>query len=383
MKKSFCLACILLITLGSCRLTSLFGSTQLVPDRLRSTAAENARNKLQRVSTKRLLNDPGQTLWLMAYNTFLRPAPVSWGDKNDCRAPEIGKELARTPADIVVLNEAFSPPHVEELVEKASEVFPFHTIQKPASRGLKTNGGLSILSRYPIEWVETRAFDTCSGTLGDCMAKKGFLHALIKVSSDLKVNILATHLDAGDGDDDRRARRAQMQTIDRYRTRQPSFRRWPTVLMGDMNVNGIGAGKDADPEYYEMMSILGDATNDAFLDHNGPWSATPVATRQVNTANCSSIGFEGCDSPNEDEFWEERERLDYIFTFPAPPQQPELQTDVLAAAHPSFASDACGTGYLSDHRAVAARVRFGPEPQYRVENERGREEEPSISDLAD
>ena len=91
-------------------------------------------------------------LSLLTYNVFLRPEPVSYGDKTSCRAERIGRWLSDGDADIVALTETFHRNDTASLTDHAIGRFPFQVLRQPTGTGiLGVSGGLSILSRWPIE----------------------------------------------------------------------------------------------------------------------------------------------------------------------------------------------------------------------------------------
>ena len=322
-----------------------------------------------------------EQLRVLTYNVFLRPPPVGWGDRTVCRARHIGQTLAGEPIprDILVFNETFDGHALSKLADAISERFPYRILAYPKAQGLSTNGGLSLFSRFPVERWTAERFRHCSGNFNDCMATKGFLHALIRVSSHLKVNVLATHLNSGGDANAQQARREQLAQIRDFVNSSRLFDRWPTLLMGDLNVNGIRFGP-VDPatgrstEYARTMSFLGNTCVscqtaqcfadcrsqpvDTFRRDQGFWSFTAAGTRPVNTHNCSAQSMRPCRSPNAPMNWQHRTRLDYVLHFGAPRLMPDLMVDVLEANNVAFPSDACGTTYLSDHQGVEATLEF-------------------------
>ncbi|MFB6350233.1 MAG: sphingomyelin phosphodiesterase [Bradymonadaceae bacterium] len=319
---------------------------------------------------------PVTSLDVMTYNVFMRPGPVSWGDANDCRATAIGKELAQRAdkLDIVALNESFSKDAVDNLVETVGQRFPYRVLRRPEAKPLRVNGGVSLLSRFPIRDVYTQTYDACA--FDDCLASKGFLHAVIEISDSLRVNVLASHLESGSSNADRRARHQQIQTIRDYMDKHKVGRDWPTLLMGDLNVDGIkgpiGAltdGTDARSEYRTMLSTLskpcsqcadagcsslcGQKPADVVSASDGPWSFNADQTAPVNSLNCVDQSVAPCSSPNARPNWKKRERLDYILSFDQP-RSSGVQLDVRDASHVPFRKDVCGGEYLSDHQAVEA-----------------------------
>jgi endonuclease/exonuclease/phosphatase family metal-dependent hydrolase len=334
----------------------------------------------------------------LTYNTFLRPPPVGWGDANECRATRIGGLLARRADafDVVALEESFSESALRDLLDALGERLPYRILRQPNSTFMRTNGGLTLLSAHPIESYTTRSFDTCSGA--DCLATKGFVHAVLTLSSTLKLNVVATHLDAGDGWGDRTARRRQLGRIRSYLETNTSIQRWPTVLLGDMNVDGLAAPRGSETPrsrtdgYREMMQRLGQSCVscqsalchatcdrspvDTFRRAHGPWPWNERSTRFANTHNCPSESLGGCREPAGRTDWRARERLDYVFSFGAPDRKPDFEVDVRRAGHWPLASDACGTDYLSDHQAVTAEIYFRPSTRPPAERRVQRQSDP-------
>lgn len=320
-----------------------------------------------------------ENLRVLTYNAFLRPPPVGWGDKTQCRARRIAARLAQEPIprDIVALNETFDPARVEELADALDDRFPYQLLGLPNARGFRTNGGLTLLSRYPIEHWTAEPFDQCSGDFNDCLATKGFVWALIRVSEHLKVNVVTTHMNSGGDDSAREARRLQLAQIKRFMSQKKIFERWPTVLMGDLNVNGIrwrprSPQSDKLTEYAKTMTTLGNTCTkcataacfarcnpfpvDTYRKHTGRWSFDADGTRQVNTYNCSGQSMLPCTSLNQNEHWQERMRLDYVMHFGPPALVPDMSLEVLDSASVAFKDDSCGTTYLSDHQGVEATI---------------------------
>jgi endonuclease/exonuclease/phosphatase family metal-dependent hydrolase len=326
-----------------------------------------------------------ETLRVLTYNAFLRPPPIGWGDKTACRAEQISRRLANEPIprDIIALNETFDRDRLDTLAANLQERFPYQLLGQPESRGFRTNGGLSLLSRHPIEHSAAHTFERCSGDFNDCLATKGFLWALVRVSHNLKVNVIVTHMNSGGDDSARKARASQLAQIQRFMDSQPMLDRWPTVLMGDLNVNGL-RWRPRHPEsgdlteYATAMAQLGNTCAqcetaacfaacrpfpvDAFRRHTGKWSFDAAGTRQASTYNCSGQNMAPCTDLNVGEQWRERMRLDYVLHFGPPALVPDMAVEVLNASSLDFKDNVCGTTYLSDHQGVEATLEIRREP---------------------
>lgn len=316
---------------------------------------------------------PLSSLGVLTYNTFLRPAPVSWGDANKCRAAQIGQELAKRAGelDLVVLNESFAEEAVDRLVDTVGDRFPYRVLRRPRADVLRTSGGVSLLSRHPIRQAYTKRFDTCA--FDDCLSTKGFLHAVVELSETLRVNVLATHLDAGDSTPDKTARKQQIETIRNYMDRRGVGQEWPTLLMGDLNFNGLESPEeldDADSEYRTALTRLsktcrgctgadcpalcGQQPADIVPAHYRDSSPSTSRSTAFNSMNCVGRSLSPCRSPNEQSNRKLRKRLDYILSFSAPTNTSGVELQPREARHMSFRNSSCDTEYLSDHKAVRA-----------------------------
>jgi len=325
-----------------------------------------------------------EQLRVLSYNVFMRPIPLGWGDGSSCRAQEIGEKLADRAAslDVVVLNEAFESQAVDRLADSLGDALPYRALQLPNREFLSTNGGLSILSRHPIRELYTETFDSCS-SWGDCFAEKGFLHAVVEVSSSIRVNVLATHLDAGDGSESPATRAGQLGTIREYLDSHEVGGDWPTLLVGDLNINGIrglvdylGPEQPERSEYQRLLSTLAgscsdctgmqctdqrcdDRPVDALHAEAGPWAFTREQSDVLHTMNCREDSIEPCRGYDRPGNWRDRKRLDYILKLRTGDSS-LARAELTDADHLAFRDDSCGTTYLSDHKAVRANFDIRP-----------------------
>lgn len=159
--------------------------------------------------------------------------------------------------------------------------------------------------------------------------------------------------------------------------------RWPTILMGDLNINGL-RWKPRLPdsgeltEYANAMAELGNTCAqcqtaacfstcepfpvDAFRRYSGKWTFDAAGTRQASTYNCGGQTIAPCRDLNTGADWSKRMRLDYVLHFGPPQLVPDMAVDVVHAASIDFKDDACGTTYLSDHQGVEATIEIRRTP---------------------
>jgi exonuclease III len=313
---------------------------------------------------------------VLAYNAFMRPLPVGLGDDNFCRSLRIGDVLGEDGGeyDLIAFTETFDLRATQVLRHKLRESYPYQVLRKPLREGLETNGGLSIFSKFPIENWTSKRFDDCSGTFNDCLAAKGFIHALVRVSDDVKFNVIATHLNSGGSSGSQQARATQIDQIRAYLDENTDIEDWPTLLMGDLNVDGLHYDRTNSlaREYDRMMTRLGStcAEDGGLCDRFpmdtvrqvlGPWPHEEQATRDINTYNCASHGLEDCADVGQPAYSEMRQRLDYVISMGPPRSAPHRTLKLRDAEHRPMKDDSCQTTFLSDHAAIEASfdVEFG------------------------
>lgn len=261
------------------------------------------------------------SLELLSYNVFLRPESISTRDHTRCRGNRIGEVLAVMDADIVALQESWQREAVTSLVDRSGEALPYRVLSKPRAAFFKNvSGGLSILSRWPIEDVRTLRFDTCHGE--DCLATKGAIHAVIRVTGTSRINVVNTHLDAGDANGDRRARARQIEQLRDF-VADIDRNTGPVVLLGDFNVDGIAAHEE-----------FGDLLTQIRVNHD-----FDVGKSTLNCETNVSCGQSRI-----------REQIDFVFT-----PTGESRLFRYDTRHLPLRTTACGpdVDYLSDHRAVS------------------------------
>jgi endonuclease/exonuclease/phosphatase family metal-dependent hydrolase len=129
---------------------------------------------------------------LLTLNAFLRPAPISHsprhgGDNKDARLAAILCMMQRY--DVVCLQEMW------ELYDRSAfcAQFPF-SARSPSSLG-KTDGGLLILSRYPITLADFTPL-TQHATFPDTLVNKGFMKARIDAGGGRVFTVVNAHLQA-------------------------------------------------------------------------------------------------------------------------------------------------------------------------------------------
>jgi len=155
-------------------------------------------------------------------------------------APDSSGRAARLPAalrghDIVLLQEAYSDGARITLLRGLARDYPYQSRVLGRDSGFRQDGGVVIISRWPIEHEYQMPFGAlCDGS--DCLADKGILYA--RVNKDgRRIHIFATHLQSGAANSTVRERqlRRLRGLIDAMRLTPDE----PVLIGGDLNVDRL------------------------------------------------------------------------------------------------------------------------------------------------
>ncbi|RLN93566.1 hypothetical protein BBJ28_00001713 [Nothophytophthora sp. Chile5] len=162
------------------------------------------------------------------------------GDHKDLRVALLLRKIAHF--DVVILQEMFEVgPRQKRFVRAAYAMgFRYHcgSVWPRLLDPHLIDGGLLILSRFPIVERDQLAFSQGSGSDGICA--KGVLYARIQLSPDLSdsLHVFTTHTQAGDHQKEYGIRHAQLQEMHRFVARtireDPGV---PVLITGDFNLD--------------------------------------------------------------------------------------------------------------------------------------------------
>lgn len=207
--------------------------------------------------------------------------------------------------DVIALAEAFSDGERDRI----SRALPVYKYRMDGPEGpwydFRSDGGLMLLSRFPITEKSSRIFRNAKGL--DWFALKGILHARIFIpESSENFDLFVTHLQNDDeGGTDLRLQTtlSQSGTVERF-VKRNTGKKSIALIMGDFNLDAfipsiVAARKQQMPESIDLWeSCFGygpGITYDELSDFKSGKMVVPLADRQLSTR--SSKG----------------QRLDYIF----------------------------------------------------------------------
>jgi endonuclease/exonuclease/phosphatase family metal-dependent hydrolase len=174
--------------------------------------------------------------------------------------------------DILVFQEAFLADARRIIRRELRDVFPYE--YGPANRkfSVKTNSGIWVLSKLPMQELEEIDFTECAG-FDDCFARKGAL-LLQGEMRGVPFQLLGTHLQAGGPQAIRHGQFAELRTLlDRHQKPQV-----PQIIAGDFNT-----GDTDTAQYRDMLATL-DATD-------GPLHVRVAANAEGYPNDLHSDGF--------------------------------------------------------------------------------------------
>ncbi|MDC0661274.1 sphingomyelin phosphodiesterase [Marinobacter sp. SS21] len=249
-------------------------------------------------------------------------------------ASNIGDRLEEMPSvlqgyDVLLLQEAFASAS-EDLLQALSSDYPYQTeiLDEPGFN--LYNGGVVIVSRYPIAATDYLVFQDCTGT--DCFADKGVVYAEV-IRDGKAYHVTATHTASFDSDEARALRQQQFQQI-RGLIDGKGIPAFDAVMMGgDFNVNKLKFPGD----YQQMLANLVASAPEP----TGYSRSTYDPTVNQNADGELSLGVE---------------YLDYVVVSNSHRQPQRSRNDVRVPR--SDSDDLWGIWDLSDHFPVLGDFQF-------------------------
>jgi endonuclease/exonuclease/phosphatase family metal-dependent hydrolase len=186
---------------------------------------------------------------VLTFNAALLPELAAETDQA-ARAARMAPHLVGY--DVLVLQEVFVNRWREALLAELAASYPYQgdLVGADGARGMpwRQDGGVVVLSRWPIERQATLRFGTvCSGT--DCLADKGVAYAAVRVGERL-VHVFGTHAQSIYGRDVAAVRAAQFALLRGFVAAQAIPAEEPVLIAGDLNVDAYT------PELSAMLDVL-------------------------------------------------------------------------------------------------------------------------------
>ncbi len=185
------------------------------------------------------LSDP-TTFNIMSYNVYMRPTSLFPDDDQATRAQYIAGYVH--DMDAIIFQEVFDNDTRVTLLNALYPEYPYQTTVVDDNSNALEDGGVLIVSRWPIETEDQLLFgDICNAD--DCVSNKGIKYARIN-KMGVKYHVFGTHMDAFNEVDDINTRKQQLVAWKSYIDGK-SIPETEAVLMGgdyniDMHTNKLG-----------------------------------------------------------------------------------------------------------------------------------------------
>lgn len=167
---------------------------------------------------------------VLSWNIYMLPGFLGYGKIE--RAEAISNVLANSQYDVIVFQEAFHRSARNKINALLKSIYPFQA--GPANKlrfSMRTNSGVWILSKYPIQLTDAIEFKTRSGI--DAMSRKGALLVELLVHGK-SIQIIGTHLQNSGNEDLRKSQCVEL--YDRL-LRKHQRAGIPQIVCGDFNID--------------------------------------------------------------------------------------------------------------------------------------------------
>jgi endonuclease/exonuclease/phosphatase family metal-dependent hydrolase len=277
--------------------------------------------------------EPKGILNVLSWNIYMRPAAFFWNGQMD-RAKHIGALLKDSEYDVILFQEAFGKASSRVLREALKGEFPYEI--KPLGDGKFFNNGLWVLSRIPIENIQSIFFNDCAGF--DCGASKGAV--FFEVEKDgFTYQLLNTHLQAEEGKKYAQVRAKQFIQMHELLEAHAELG-VPQLAAGDMNTS-----RNNEKDYQEMISLMHGVDGEVCMPED-----TYCASLEPTTWGCQN------NSLIADKYKGQSSLLDYaLIRNPRPKAKPTpLWAERMLKTFTSQWSSK--HKHLSDHYAISIRL---------------------------
>jgi endonuclease/exonuclease/phosphatase family metal-dependent hydrolase len=185
--------------------------------------------------SRALPGDRRLTLDVLTYNVQLPPFLPKG---QDVRTPLFAGQLGGY--DVLLLQEVFSDYHRKILLRDLAAAYPHQSRILGRDRGIAQDGGVVIVSKWPIELQFQKLFgELCAGK--DCLGDKGVLYARIN-KAGRRIHLFATHLQSGV--EHAATRQRQVVVVKRLIDSMGLPADEPVLIGGDLNVDRFSDGRD-------------------------------------------------------------------------------------------------------------------------------------------
>ena len=186
-------------------------------------------------------------LRVLTYNLYMRPPQLFFWNKQKKRTKLLPRHLGEY--DVIVFEEVFMNKNRKKLLKALQSQYPYQTKPVGKDKFIKQDGGVVLISRWPIEKEAQQLYEACAGS--DCMATKGAVYARINKLGAI-YHLFGTHTQASEKH--RYVREQQFTQLRSFIDEQEISATEAVLIAGDMNVDRF-SGLDTG-EFPRMLEVL-------------------------------------------------------------------------------------------------------------------------------
>ena len=196
-----------------------------------------------------------ESITVVQYNVQMNPA-VFIHEGNEIRSaliPERITSLNSGDIDVITLCEVFDDVARKLIWKKFSELgWKYHTTVID-SHSYMSNGGITIVSKWPILYTEQHIFNNTIGS--DSLAAKGCMYAKIQ-KNNLIFNVFSTHLQAWSIQKNRETRLHQILEMYNFYKSKNIPENEPVIFSGDFNTDYINSYHEVEALFRTLNSVM-------------------------------------------------------------------------------------------------------------------------------
>lgn len=184
---------------------------------------------------------------VLSYNIYMRPPTPMTANGQADRAPLLPPQMRGH--DVIILNEAFDDPARGVVLRGLLSEYPHATRILGSDRGIEQDGGVIMVSKWPIVDEGQLPFgEVCTndgggplgiGLVDDCQSDKGVLYAKI-MKGGYPYHIFGTHAQAGHTPTRRDVRRQQVVMMAQFIASKQIATCEAVIAGGDFNIDRHG-----------------------------------------------------------------------------------------------------------------------------------------------
>lgn len=215
---------------------------------VRNGLDDNIIYRIEEIDIKNNIEDE-KSIKILNYNTYMRPIGL-FKNGQDKRSKMMIPYLQGY--DLLVLSELFDDDIRNKLINGLSKTYPFQSSVIGSDQGLKQDGGVIVLSKWPILSQKQRLYGSnCAGI--NCFSRKGVLYTHI-LKGNSEYHVFSTHMQSGQAASSISKRKIQLKIVKDFIKDTNISKDFPVFLVGDLNIDSNDRTNRS--EYSNLLDLL-------------------------------------------------------------------------------------------------------------------------------